>query len=196
MKGKFPLCGNFKFNQKRKCEHSVLGVPSSPSAEGASPRRSHRVITANSMFSLHWFYKIWNLPWQISTLTFRFSGIFHSREAWISLLQSKNFTFRRRRNISRKASALPLRLLLGEAPAAAGDEGTPRKLCSHLSFNKIFFASAKNYLNFARRAKHHLREAQSSLWRKPNHHVSPQEKLITLPKWWGDTENALFALAC
>ena len=27
-----------------------------------------------------------------------------------------------------------LRLLLGEAPAAAGDEGTPRKLCSHLLF--------------------------------------------------------------
>ena len=30
-----------------------------------------------------------------------------------------------------------LRLLLGEAPAAAGDEGTPRKLCSHLLISKL-----------------------------------------------------------
>ena len=78
--------------------------------------------------------------------------------------------------------SLAPRLLLGEAPSAEGDEGTPSVLCSHSLFNKIFFALAKNYLNFARRAKHHLREAQPSLWRKPNHHVSPQEKLITLSK--------------
>jgi hypothetical protein len=45
------------------------------------------------------------------------------------------------------------------------------------------FASANFFLNFARRAKHHLREAQSSLWRKPNHHFSPQEKNITQIDW-------------
>ena len=41
-----------------ECEHSTLGVPSSPSAEGASPRRSLRFRTANFMFSYINFIKI------------------------------------------------------------------------------------------------------------------------------------------
>ena len=41
-------------------------------------------------------------------------------------------------NRTNKIIALPIsRLLLGEAPAAAGDEGTPRTLCSHLLFLKM-----------------------------------------------------------
>ena len=69
------------------------------------------------------------------------------------------------------------------AHAAAGDEGTPsaHMFAPTLSI-KLKFASANFHLNFVRRTKHHLREAQSSLWRKPNHHFSPQEKYITFTK--------------
>ena len=41
-----------------ECEQSFLAVPSSPAAAGASPRRSLRFRTANSMFSYIDFIKI------------------------------------------------------------------------------------------------------------------------------------------
>jgi len=59
-------------------------------------------------------------------------------------VRSANFTFAKQKfHISPQEKyftqgvALFPRLLLGEAPAAAGDEGTPRKLCSHLLFNNF-----------------------------------------------------------
>ena len=51
-------------------------------------------------------------------------------------------------------SELISRLLLGEAPAAAGDEGIPRKLCSHLLWLLTLYQNKDrdykiNFSNFA-----------------------------------------------
>ena len=48
-----------------------------------------------------------------------------------------------------KDDSIP-RLLLGEAPAAAGDEGTPRTLCSHslINQNRKFPSKARKFTLF------------------------------------------------
>ena len=77
------LLGNFPIWLISECEQSFLGVPSSPAAAGASPRRSLGFTDSFVLYSLTFVLFILKFAWQISTFAFRFSGIFSSCEARI-----------------------------------------------------------------------------------------------------------------
>jgi hypothetical protein len=119
---------------------STDGVPSSPAAAGASPRRSLGVTVSLVWYSLNFAFGIFqkriNQPEQLCLIDITFC----------QLLKIKKLNDIKHRNLI--IALTNSRLLLGEAPSAEGDEGTPRTLCSHLLYPKSKSINKIKYVGY------------------------------------------------